>query len=85
MIQKESKLDKQKLLSLVDLYERCSSGCYDYIGNIYLRIGIATSSHKAIKYYFNSKESYRGGVIRMSERAEERAPYKSGFGEYVDN
>lgn len=85
MILDKTNSDKQKMSSLMDMYEHCSTGCYDYIGNIYLRIGIATSPNKAIKYYFNNKESYRGGVIRMSEKAEEKAPYKSGYGEYIDS
>ena len=85
MILDKSNSDKQKMSSLMDIYEHCSTGCYDYIGNVYLRIGIATSPNKAIKYYFNNKESYRGGVIRMSEKAEEKAPYTTGFGEYIDS
>ena len=81
MITDEKETDKQKLMSLLDIYEHYDEK-YSYIGNIFLRIGIAISEYPAIPYRFNAKKSYRGSVIRMSEKAEEKAPYVSGFGEY---
>ena len=47
---------------------------YPYIGNIILRVGVAISDEKPIEYYYNGKKSYRGGVIRKAETAEEQAP-----------
>lgn len=47
----------------------------EYLGQIYLRIGIAVSddpSHKPLQYEFSDQPSYRGGVIRFAEMAEER-------------
>jgi len=47
----------------------------EYLGQIYLRIGIAVSddpSHKPLQYEFSGQPSYRGGVIRFAEMAEER-------------
>ena len=70
----------EELTNIYEFYEKE----YNYIGNIYLRVGIATSSTPAIVYYFNGNKSYRGSVIYMSEKAEENAPWVSGFGEYVD-
>lgn len=56
---------------------------YPYMGNIILRVGVAVSDDKPIEYYYNGKKSYRGGVIRKSETAEEQAPTEPDlFGRY---
>lgn len=56
---------------------------YQYMGNIILRVGVAISDHKPIEYYYNGKKSFRGGVIRKSETAEEEAPVEPDlFGRY---
>ena len=56
---------------------------YPYIGNIILRVGVAISDEKPIEYYYNGKKSYRGGVIRKAETAEEQAPTEPDlFGRY---
>lgn len=55
-----------------------------YYGGIYIRIGIAFSDQPPIPYSFNRyrggsagevSKSYRGGVITMAEKAEEKADY----------
>lgn len=56
-----------------------------YYGGIYIRIGIAFSDQPPIPYTFNryrgsetlnkTSKSYRGGVITMAEKAEEKADY----------
>ena len=58
-----------------------------YIGQIFLRIGIAVSDTPPDEYKYKTAASttvtsYRGGVIHYSEVAEREAPYEMGFGEW---
>ena len=86
MISDEYSKAQTDLRKIDDLMEKHNfyEKTYPYVGSIYLRIGIAISKSPAIRYYFNGKRSYRGGVIRLSEKAEEQAPWKTGMAEYVD-
>lgn len=70
-----------KMEALIDIHDNISSK-YDYIGRVYLRIGLAICKDKPIPYMYNEKKSYRGGVIDFSEQAEQDAPYKEGYGMY---
>ena len=83
MLTDKDEKDDAKLVSLVDMYKNYRTK-YRYVGNIFLRIGIAVSENPGIKYYFNNMESYRGSVIRLAEKAEEMGPFLTGYGEYVD-
>ena len=67
--------------ALIDIYKGIDDE-YDYIGRIYLRIGIAVDSKLPFEYKYNNVTSYRGGVIDFSELAEQNAPYKAGYGIY---
>jgi len=71
----------EKVHSLIDIYKGIDDE-YDYIGRIYLRIGIAMDSKLPFEYKYNNVTSYRGGVIDFSELAEQNAPYKAGYGIY---
>ena len=55
-----------------------------YLGKIYLRIGIAVTSEKPDEYQYDKHTSYRLGVIHYSELAEQEAPWKCGYGEWVE-
>lgn len=70
-----------KMEALIDIHDNISSK-YDYIGRVYLRIGLAICEDKPIPYMYNGEKSYRGGVIDFSEQAEQDAPYKEGYGMY---
>jgi len=76
---KEAIVDKME--ALIDIHDNISSK-YDYIGRVYLRIGLAICEDKPIPYMYNGEKSYRGGVIDFSEQAEQDAPYKEGYGMY---
>lgn len=71
----------ERIHSIIEMYQHLESK-YDYIGNVYLRIGIATDTEPPIPYTYNGMDSYRGGVIDLSETAEQNAPYKNGYGMY---
>lgn len=71
----------EKVHSLIDMYKNIDKK-YDYIGRIYLRIGIAHTNTPPFEYTYNGKKSFRGGVIDLSEKAEQEAPYKKGYGLY---
>lgn len=57
----------------------------DWLGSIYLRIGIAVSDDAPYSYRYKGKTSYRGGVIQRAEKAEEKAPYKAGYGLWTED
>lgn len=57
----------------------------DWLGRIYLRIGIAVSEDVPYSYTYNGQKSYRGGVIQRAEKAEEKAPYKNGYGLWTED
>ena len=70
---KNKKMNK-KIQDYLEIIDRLYSPEYNYIGNIFIRIGIAISSKKPDEYHYKGKTSYRGGVIEMSEEAERQAP-----------
>lgn len=71
-------ITEENIISLYPIYKKPP----DYLGTIYLRIGIAVSDKAPYSYKYNSFTSYRGGVISMAEKAEEKAPYEEGYGLY---
>lgn len=71
----------QKMHSLMEMFDHINDK-YEYIGRIYLRIGIAVSEESPIPYSYKGLPSWRGGVIDFSEKAEQEAPWKMGYGEY---
>ena len=71
----------EKMHSLMEMSDHVRD-TFAYIGRIYLRIGIAVSSNSPMAYTYKGLPSWRGGVIDYSEKAEQEAPWKSGYGEY---
>ncbi len=85
---KDKNMNK-KIQDYLDIIGKLDKQKYNYIGNIFIRIGIAISSKKPDEYHYKGKTSYRGGVIEMSEEAERQAPWHvnaegldHAFGEY---
>ena len=72
---KNNKKMNKKIQDYLDIIGKLDNPEYNYIGNIFIRIGIAISSKKPDEYHYKGKTSYRGGVIEMSEEAERQAPW----------
>ena len=86
---KNNKNMNKKIQDYLEIIDKLDKQEYNYIGNIFIRIGIAISSKKPDEYHYKGKTSYRGGVIDMSEEAERQAPWhinakglSYAFGEY---
>lgn len=71
--------DKTRLFNTYNLFQTKK-----YYGGIYIRIGIAFSDNPPIPYTFNryrggaegqTSQSYRGSIITMAEKAEEKADF----------
>ena len=80
-IQGGEQYSMEKMHSLMEMSDHIKT-TYAYIGRIYLRIGIAVSNESPMAYSYRGLPSWRGGVIDYSEKAEQEAPWKTGYGEY---
>lgn len=86
---KNDKKMNKKIQDYLDIIDKLDNPDYNYIGKIFIRIGIAISSKKPDEYHYKGKTSYRGSVIDLSEEAERQAPWHvnaegldHAFGEY---
>lgn len=80
-IQNKESYSMKKMHSLMEMSDHVND-TFAYIGRIYLRIGIAVSNESPMAYSYRGLPSWRGGVIDYSEKAEQKAPWKTGYGEY---